>query len=42
MQIRPVTWRQRGPQDYVDDPDDMYGRCIVDYDPLGYLDTDDD
>ncbi len=42
MQIRPVTWRRRGPQDYEDDSDDMYGKCIVDYDPLGYLDTDDD
>jgi len=42
MQIRPVTWRRRGPQDYEDDEDDMYGKCIVDYDPLGYLDTDDD
>ena len=42
MQIRPVTWRRRRPQDYVDDPDDMYGRCIVDYDPLAYLDDDDD
>jgi hypothetical protein len=42
MQIRPVRWRQRGPQDYEDDGEDMYGKCIVDYDPLGYLDTDDD
>lgn len=42
MQIRPVTWRRRGPQDHEDDGEDMYGRCIVDYDPLGYLDNDDD
>ena len=42
MQIRPVTWRRRGPQDYEDEGEDMYGRCIVDYDPLGYLDNDDD
>lgn len=42
MQIRPVQWRQRGPQDRQDDGEDMYGRCIVDYDPLGYLDDDDD
>ena len=42
MQIRPVQWRRRGPSDYEDDSDDMYGKCIVDYDPLGYLDTDDD
>lgn len=42
MQVRPVTWRTRGPQDYEDDEDDMYGKCIVDYDPLGYLDNDDD
>jgi hypothetical protein len=42
MQIRPVFWRKRGTRDYEDDEDDMYGKCIVDYDPLGYLDTDDD
>jgi hypothetical protein len=35
MQIRPVTWRQRGPQDYSDDDeDDTYGKCLVDYDVL--------
>ena len=40
MQIRPVTWRRRGPRDYEDDEDDMYGKCIVDYDPLAEADAD--
>jgi hypothetical protein len=38
--IRPVTWRQRGPQDWADDSEDMVGRCLTDYDPLA--DEDDD
>lgn len=42
MQIRPVRWRMRGPEDYVDDADDMYGKCIVDYDVLADDDDDDD
>jgi hypothetical protein len=47
MQIRPVTWRRRDAADYADDEDDMYGKCIVDYDPLAqedadYYDDDDD
>jgi len=33
MQIRPVWWRQRGPEDYAED---WVGRCKVDYDPLAY------
>jgi len=36
MQIRPVMWRRRGPQD-DDDWDDGgrdYGQCLTDYDPL--------
>jgi len=36
MQIRPVTWRRRGPQD-DDDWDDGgrdFGQCLTDYDPL--------
>ena len=32
--IREVTWRPRGPQDWVDDSEDMVGRCYTDYDPL--------
>ncbi len=40
MQIRPVTWRRRDARDYEDDPDDMYGKCIVDYDPLAQEDAD--
>ena len=40
MQIRPVTWRRRDARDYDDDPDDMYGKCIVDYDPLAQEDAD--
>jgi hypothetical protein len=41
MQIRPVQWRQRGPQD-VDDWDDGgpgYGQCRTDYDPLADEDS---
>jgi hypothetical protein len=35
MQIRPVWWRQRGPEDYAEDEaEDWVGRCKVDYDPL--------
>ncbi len=37
MEIRPMHWRQRGPQDYEDDDteDDSYGRCLTEYDVLG-------
>ena len=41
MQVRPVTWRQRGPQD-VDDWDDGgpgYGQCLTEYDPLAEEDS---
>jgi hypothetical protein len=41
MQIRPVQWRQRGPQD-VDDWDEDgpgYGQCLTDYDPLADEDS---
>jgi hypothetical protein len=41
MQIRPVQWRQRGPQD-VDDWDDGgpgYGQCLTEYDPLAEEDS---
>jgi hypothetical protein len=34
MEIRPVQWRQRGPQDYYEEEDDSYGRCITEYDVL--------
>ncbi len=41
LQIRPVHWRQRGPQDYdYEEKPGTNGRCIVDYDPLE--DDDDD
>jgi hypothetical protein len=32
--IRPVRWRQRGPQDWDDDREDMVDRCLTEYDPL--------
>ena len=41
MQIRPVTWRQRGPRD-VDDWEDGghdYSQCLTDYDPLADEDS---
>jgi len=36
MQIRPVTWRRRGPQDDDDweDGGRDYDQCLTDYDPL--------
>ena len=34
MEIRPVHWRQRGPQDDYGDDDATYGRCITEYDVL--------
>jgi hypothetical protein len=36
MQIRPVTWRPRGPQDDDDWEDGGcdYGQCLTEYDPL--------
>jgi hypothetical protein len=37
MQIRPVTWRIRGPDVY-----DGGGKCLVDYDVLASEDDDDD
>ncbi len=45
MQIRPVTWRLRGPQDWPDDckhdSEDWVGRCKTEYDPLDNDDDDD-
>lgn len=34
MEIRPVRWRERGPQDYYEEEGDTYGRCITEYDVL--------
>jgi len=34
MEIRPVQWRQRGPQDDYEEEGDTYGRCITEYDVL--------
>jgi hypothetical protein len=39
MEIRPVRWRERGPQDYYDDAaeeevDGTNGRCLTEYDVL--------
>ena len=42
MEIRPVHWRQRGPQDYYEEEDDSYGRCITEYDVLRDAYDDDD
>ena len=45
MEIRPVRWRQRGPQDYDDDEEDdvvdgTNGRCLTEYNVFRHYDDD--
>ena len=42
LEIRPVHWRPRGPQDYDEERPGTNGRCIVNYDPFRDEDDDDD
>jgi hypothetical protein len=43
MEIRPVRWRQREPEDYADDEEEVdgtNGRCLIEYDVLRDYDDD--
>jgi hypothetical protein len=34
LQMRPVQWRHRGPDDWAEDEEHDYSRCLVDYDVM--------